>query len=191
MAAVQQISDAGASFIYKHESFVPHAYQDAAGNWTIGIGHLIRPNEQHLHNTVLSFTQAWVLFETDLEEFEGYVRHYVRAKLNQQQFDALVSLVYNIGPGTFTAGGASSLASLINNGASEEKIKAKWLSFNRANNGQVLNGLIKRRKEEWEMYSRKDVNWKLVGIGVGVGIALVLVYTYRKTLAELWKSLSQ
>ncbi len=83
----------------------------------------------------------------DLKKFESAVNTAVKVPINQNQFDALVSLTYNIGIGAFKD---STLLKKLNvkdyKGAAEQ-----FPRWNRGG-GRVLNGLVKRRKIEMELF---------------------------------------
>ena len=68
---------------------------------TIGIGHLIKDDEQELKTMCLSHDTALALAKIDVTVAEAAVNTYVQVPLKQEQFDALVSFVYNIGIGAF------------------------------------------------------------------------------------------
>jgi lysozyme len=93
--------------------------------------------------TLLSQEEAEQMLESELIEYEGYVTKYVTVPLTQNQFDALVVWVYNLGPTNFRK---STLLKKLNSGdytAAGQEI-TRW---NKAG-GKVLNGLVKRRKAE-------------------------------------------
>jgi lysozyme len=77
------------------------AYRDSRGLWTIGVGHLIKPTEQYLLNTVLTDAQVEELFKSDLRWCDEAITSAVRVPLNQNQMDALYSLCFNIGADHF------------------------------------------------------------------------------------------
>ena len=89
------------------------AYQDTKGLWTIGVGHLIKPDEQHLINTVLTDAQVEELFKSDARWCDDAIRASVRVPINQNQYDALASLCYNIGANAFKT---SRLVKALNTG---------------------------------------------------------------------------
>jgi len=88
---------------------------------------------------------AWL--RTDVETSEHYVNNLVKVPLTQSQFDALVSLVFNIGGGAFRK---STLLLRLNDG---EDLQAadEFLKWNRAG-GKVMAGLVKRRESEREQF---------------------------------------
>ena len=80
----------------KHfESCKLTAYQDSVGVWTIGWGHTagVKKGDNWTQD------EADDILLNDLEKFEGYVNQYVKVPLTQNQFDALVSWTFNLGPG--------------------------------------------------------------------------------------------
>lgn len=67
--------------------------------------------------------------------------------LTQNQFDAIVSLIYNIGVGNFRK------SNLLKNLKAGNKVIAdNFLSWNKAG-GKVIQGLINRRQKEWQLFS--------------------------------------
>ena len=89
-------------YLIKQFEGIKHtAYDDGYGNMTIGIGHYIKPNEEKLYYTTLSTKQAHKLLERDMEPCKRVMDDKVGSPLNQHQFDALMSLCYNIGPDKF------------------------------------------------------------------------------------------
>jgi lysozyme len=135
--------------IKAHEGFRATMYLDAAGKPTIGYGTLIdSTNEQWLRTATISQEKAEELLRRDLVPFEQVINDTITVTLAQNQFDALVSLVYNIGPGAFRNG---SLPRLINGRSDALAISSKWKEYNKAG-GRELAGLTKRRKEEVQLY---------------------------------------
>ena len=89
------------------------AYQDTRGLWTIGVGHLIKPDEQHLIKTVLTDEEVNNLLRHDLSWCDEAIRTSVKVPLNQNQYDALYSLCFNIGANGFKT---STIVRLLNQG---------------------------------------------------------------------------
>jgi lysozyme len=93
-----KISENGLELIKVSEGFVPHAYPDPASGgdpWTIAYGHTVgvRPGD------TCTPAQGDVWLREDSEEDEHIIAQWVTAPLTQGQYDALVSFLYNIGPG--------------------------------------------------------------------------------------------
>lgn len=81
------------------------AYQDEAGLWTIGYGHLIKPGEPYFpYGSIRTITldQASALLDADTKEAQACVAQNVSAPLTDNQRAALVSFVFNVGCGAFT-----------------------------------------------------------------------------------------
>lgn len=141
--------------IKESEGLKLEAYLDAVGVWTIGYGDTGADVKEGL---VITKEEAEERLEQRLREFEGYVNKYVKVDLNQNQFDALVSLVYNIGPENFRT---STLLKLLNlsdyQGAADQ--------FPRWNKGRVngklvaLNGLTTRRNKERKLFLEIYNGW--------------------------------
>jgi GH24 family phage-related lysozyme (muramidase) len=88
--------------LIKHfEGVKNQAYDDGYGNMTIGVGHLIRNNEAHLYYATLSDRQVEDLLLSDMRPCEGVIKSGVTLPLTQGQFDALMSLCFNIGHDNF------------------------------------------------------------------------------------------
>ena len=129
------------------------AYLCPAKLLTIGYGHVIQENEAHLNNAVLTEPQASALLAKDLGRYElAVMRATETARLTPKQFDACVSLCYNIGTAGFAG---SSVARLIVARASEKAIRAAfeaWCKVTVRGVKQVLPGLLARRKREADLY---------------------------------------
>ena len=83
--------------IHHYEGFSKSAYLDSTGRWTIGVGHQIRDSEVKLLTANLSNKDAQKLLERDLRPCETFLKGSLGRPLNQNQFDALMSLCHNIG----------------------------------------------------------------------------------------------
>lgn len=136
-------SDKGIELIKQFEGFRNQAYLCPAGVWTIGYGHTkaVKPG------MVISSTRGEVLLREDLRFFEATVNQSVKVPLNQNQFDALVSLCYNIGS---TAFNNSTLLKLLNKSQYDA---AQWQFLRWVNGGgRQLPGLVKRRQAERDLF---------------------------------------
>ncbi|NDF12634.1 MAG: lysozyme [Proteobacteria bacterium] len=134
----------GVAIITYFEGFQAEPYLDAGGKLTIGYGHLIRQGEFF---DKVDENQARVLLAKDIALAEAVVKKNVKVPLTKNQFSALVSLVYNIGPKHFEE---STLLKLLNqrdyNGASLEFVRWKHVGQ------KELRGLLKRRKVETALF---------------------------------------
>jgi len=139
----------GLALIKKFEGLELEAYKCAAGVWTIGYGHTKDVNE----GDVWSEAHAEHMLEVELEEFEEYINDYVTVNLSQNQFDALVSWVYNLGPANLKA---STMLKVLNSG-DYEGVPAQIKRWNKAG-GKVLQGLIRRREAEALLFIGRDWN---------------------------------
>lgn len=135
------------------------AYPDPATKgepWTVGVGHTGMVDGVRVHAGMkISFEKSRELLRMDVNKAEGYVNSLVKVPLTQHQKAALVSLVFNIGPGNFQT---STLLKKLNagdtNGAADQ-----FLAWDKARvNGvlQVMGGLKKRRALEREMFLAPD-----------------------------------
>lgn len=110
---------------------------------TIGYGHT---GEEVVPGLKISLQQAEDYLREDIRFAEIWVENW--RKCTQNEFDALVSLIYNIGVGTFSR---STLKKRIDANASPEEIKKQWMRWVYAK-GRILPGLQRRRKWEIERY---------------------------------------
>lgn len=79
------------------EGYRERAYQDTKGLWTIGVGHLIKSNEAHLLSEILTRDQVYDMLEDDLRDCDDAINEFIHVPLNQNQYNALCSLCFNIG----------------------------------------------------------------------------------------------
>lgn len=138
-------SEAGKIFIKEKEGLRLEAYRCSAGVLTIGYGHTGGDVDPGMKITP---EQAEVYFLKDLEnKAERYVNRYVKVKLTQGQFDALVSFTFNLGAGNLLK---STLLKLLNTGdyAGAAEQFERWTK----SGGKITPGLVKRRREEKEMF---------------------------------------
>jgi lysozyme len=147
------VSAKGRQFITEHEGEVLYVYLDPIGLPTVGVGHLVEPEERSQYPVGRKITKAHSqeLLSRDLRKFEAGVRAAVRWPVNQNQFDALVSLAFNIGLANFKK---SSVVRHLNV-PDKEKAANAFLAWNKARkDGKlvVLPGLVRRRKEERALF---------------------------------------
>lgn len=136
-------SNIGIELIKRHEGLRLQAYKCPADVWTIGYGHT-RTAKQGL---VITPLQAQELLKEDLLTAENAVNN-LHLNVNQVQFDSLVSFVFNLGSGNFQR---STLLKKIKANANDPAISSEFAKWIRGG-GRVLPGLVKRRREEAELY---------------------------------------
>lgn len=136
-------SNIGIELIQRHEGLRLQAYKCPADVWTIGYGHT-RTAKQGL---VITPLQAQELLKEDLLTAENAVNN-LHLNVNQVQYDALVSFVFNLGSGNFQR---STLLKKIKANANDPAISSEFAKWIRGG-GRVLPGLVKRRREEAELY---------------------------------------
>lgn len=141
-------SNKGIELIKRHEGFRANAYKCPAGVWTIGYGHTRGVN----NGDVITKEQGERLLRQDLQEAEQAVNSQGLV-LNQNQFDALVSFVFNVGVGNFSRSTLLRKLKVNTNDAAISYEFSRW----KHGGGKVLPGLVKRRKEEAELYFNKQV----------------------------------
>lgn len=138
-----KISEHGLNLIKHLEGLCLQAYQCSAGVWTIGYGHTrgVRPGD------IIDEAQACIFLRQDVAASESTVMRFVTAALNQHQFDALVSFVFNLGSGNFAA---STLLKKLNAGdyagAADELLRRIHAG------GKSLPGLARRREAERTLF---------------------------------------
>jgi GH24 family phage-related lysozyme (muramidase) len=158
------LSAKGAAFIGAFEGFRAECYDDAAGNCTIGYGHLIHTGPTTAADRAkwgtISRTRAAQLLQADAAHAAAAVRDHVHVPLRQGQFDALVSLAYNCGPGVIPG-----VADVINTrprylypkptedglAAYRSRVQSTLVAYDHAG-GQVLAGLKRRRQAEFVLF---------------------------------------
>jgi lysozyme len=132
--------------IKESESFAAEPYVCPAGKLTVGYGHVILNGEVHPYP--LTEEYAVKLLVKDVAWAEAAINGFVKVALTQDQFDALVSFVFNVGKENFRT---STLLKKINAGdyAGAASEFDRWIYAA----GKVLNGLKTRRNKEralWE-----------------------------------------
>ena len=145
------INEIGLKLIAQFEGCYLQAYLCPANVWTIGIGTTIYPNGVKVKKgDKCTLEQAHEYLAHDMIEFEKTVNDSVKVPLSQNQFDALVSIAYNIGSTAFKN---STLLKKLNAkdyaGAADQ-----FLVWNKGG-GKVLKGLVRRRDAERALFLKK------------------------------------
>lgn len=136
---IMKTSNQGIELIKSFEGCRLTAYLCPAGVWTIGYGHTAGVKR----GQTITQSQADAYLVSDLEKYENYV-NLTGLVLTQNQFDALVSFTYNCGNGN--------LKTLIKNRTCAEIAEAMLL-YNKSN-GKKLQGLVRRRKAEYDLFTQ-------------------------------------
>lgn len=148
------VDDYGRELIAKFEGKQNRAYKDSVGIPTIGIG-LIRytlgdkAGQKVQMGDLISDEEIAAEFANQIQRYEKAVRNAVQVELTQSQFNACVSLCYNIGEAAFAR---STLVRELNQRRYQAACRefAKW---NKAD-GRVIKGLVNRRAEEQKEFFR-------------------------------------
>ena len=98
---IMAITKSTIKFIMDEEGVRNKAYKDSKGLLTIGVGHLIKSDEQHLITATLTDAEVEALLKHDLKWCSEAVERHVPSTLNQNQMDALYSFCFNIGETNF------------------------------------------------------------------------------------------
>ena len=155
-----KVSAKAIHMIKHHEGVRQKPYRCPAKLWTIGVGHVLYPEQGKLKLDqrdgfalkiedfrTFSMEEVDAILRTDLDRFERGVEKFCPVALTQGQFDALVSFSFNVGLGTLQR---STLRQKIlrgdMEGASEELLKYCMAG------GKVLKGLLNRRKDEQAVF---------------------------------------
>jgi len=139
-----QIGNKGLEIIKFAEGVKLDAYKCPAGVWTIGYGHTHGVND----GMEITIELAEALLCEDVETAENEVNN-LPIELNQNQFDALVSFVFNLGTGAFRD---STLRKVIINDPLDPEIKTQFLRWIHIDKKPSL-GLYYRRSDEYNLYS--------------------------------------
>lgn len=143
--ANRKIGQAGLALIKQFEGCRLIAYQCSAGVWTIGYGHTAGVHK----GMKITQAQADEYLKKDVAKFEKYINNpsYVpfTDKLNQNQFDALVSFAFNLGQGNVKK---------LWTGRTINQIPSAMQQYCKAA-GKTLPGLQRRRKAEAALYNKR------------------------------------
>lgn len=150
----KKTSSNGTELIKRHEGCVLTAYLCPSSKLTIGYGHT---GNDVFEGMVINQTRAEALLSMDLIKSEGVIHRLVTQELTQNQFDALVSIIFNIGPTNFST---STLLKRINENPNNQDIEYqfnRWIYGTKYNSDGTkekikLAGLVSRRADEAKLY---------------------------------------
>ena len=146
--------------VMHHEGVRQKPYRCPARLWTIGVGHVLYPEQGKLKiddrdgfplrpedDRKFTMDEVDAILAADLQRFERGVERFVSVALTQGEFDALVSFSFNVGLGTLQR---STLRAKLNrndkDGAADELLKYCLAG------GKILKGLQNRRIDERAMF---------------------------------------
>jgi lysozyme len=138
-------SDKGLALTKSFEGLRLEAYQDCGGVWTIGYGHT---GSTVVEGMKISEPNAVILLLADLVDAVTCVNRGVTASISQSQFDALVDFCFNAGRGSFLQ---STLLRRVNLDDCAGAVAQFGLWVHAV--GEVVAGLVRRRKAEAELYA--------------------------------------
>jgi lysozyme len=148
-----KINDAALALIREFEGFRADAYQDAVGVWTIGFGTTASAGVgiAPARGMRISEETANRYLEAALNKFAGQIAPLLKREPTENQYGAMMSLAYNIGPTGFAR---SSVLKRFNEGNIPAAADA-FLLWNKAG-GKVLRGLVRRREAERALFLTPD-----------------------------------
>ena len=148
--SLMRLSRRGRELVRKYEGGRERVYTDPTGIPTAGWGKRLSPQDlvRYPVGSVVPLAERQAWFNSSVREAEMAVRQLVKRPLNQNQFDALTSLVYNIGRRRFAT---STILQKVNEGDYNSAV-AEFGRWTRAGK-KVLGGLVSRRQAEAELFS--------------------------------------
>lgn len=147
---MNKINNETLNLIKSFEGLELKAYKDAVGVWTIGYGHTSMAGPPVVKaGMTITEKEAEDMLLHDLKKYADAVDKYITVDLNDNQYGALVSFCYNVGPGNFKG---SSVVAYVNSKRFTEVPKRLAL-WNKAG-GKVLRGLTRRRDAEGKLFLR-------------------------------------
>ena len=132
------------NFVAEQEGFEAMAYKCPAGRWTIGFGHARNVHE----GDVITRREAYELLDRDLIRTQEELATLIHIDINENQFIALMSFVYNFG---LTKCRTYRLFGMINRGETEN-IKEWWPKYCDPKNKKSTKGLRDRRMRELNLF---------------------------------------
>jgi len=148
-------SDKGLALTKHFEGLRLTAYQDSVGIWTIGYGHT---GPEVCKGLTITEDHACALLQKDVATAVAAVNRLVMVELQQNQFDALVDFVFNVGSGKLAK---STLLREVNAG-NFSAAAAQFLQWVHAG-GRVLPGLLLRRKAAQALFLGSDIDGLIAG----------------------------
>lgn len=140
------MSNKGLAFLRQREAAKNQAYLDSVGVWTIGVGHTAAAGPpKPVRGMIISDEEITRILAHDLVQYEDAVERAIKRPMQQYEFDAMVSLCFNIGVGNFTK---SSVVRFFNANERDKAANAFLLWNKGGRPKRVIKGLTNRRKVE-------------------------------------------
>ncbi|WP_432714795.1 lysozyme [Pedobacter sp.] len=138
----------GRELIYKEEGVVLSAYLDSVKIPTIGVGFTFYPNGDKVKmGDKITHVKCDEIFDKIVVQFEQAVNKAIKVPITQNQFNAMVSLCFNIGVKAFSD---STLVKKINSNSSILEVEKWFTAWCNAGGAPILLG---RRKREFKIYT--------------------------------------
>jgi len=147
-----KLSKMGKAEIISYEAIILTPYIDSGGVKTVGIGATVSdiPDiKSWSWDKEISITQAVDMFLRHVDKYAAAVNKALKVDVTQEQFDALVSITYNIGTGGMAG---STFMRRVNEKAAPDRVAAAMLMWNK-DNGKTIPGLTTRRRKEGALYA--------------------------------------
>ena len=144
-----RLSSKGLDLIKKFEGLRLTSYLCSANVLTIGYGHTgpdVKPNMK------ITEEEADQYLLRDTESSQQCVSSFVKTKLNQNEYDALVSFAFNVGPTAFVN---STLLKLLNGGADKKIVASEFMRWVKGEGNKEIPGLVRRREQERKLFLEK------------------------------------
>lgn len=147
---ITKVGKKGLDLIKKFEGLKLKPYLCSAGVPTIGYGNTLYEDGRKvsMKDSVITESRATELLSYSLRNLEQQVDSFCRDDINQNQFDALVSFAFNLGPYNLKS---STLLKKVNKNPKDPTIRDEFMRWTKAG-GKVLKGLVERRKAEADLY---------------------------------------
>jgi lysozyme len=145
-----KLNNNGYLLICEFEGLSLKPYLCPAKKPTIGYGNCYYPDGKRVTmlDKEINKQQAFDMFKSIADRFASKVSKLVTSPLNQNQFNACVSICYNIGTGSFAS---STLLKLVNKNHNDILIGLEFKKWNKVNKKEVT-GLTRRRNYEADIY---------------------------------------
>lgn len=152
---ITSVDTAGINLIKQFEGWRPKPYICPAGIPTIGYGNTFYENGKKvtMQDPEITMERGIELLKFILVRFEQYVDSYCIDTITQNQFDALTSFCYNVGPANLKS---STLLKKVNMNPNDPTIRAEFMKWVKGG-GKTLPGLVKRRTAEADLYFKSDI----------------------------------